>query len=290
MDARDIIELPNITDYEYLENIFQLQHNLINKYIEIEGLPKPPIDVNTKQSQTLIKDFIGRVIEELSEGQESQELVKTLTEQNQYWIGSFNLTSKKINNYSVALNHLQNTNEEYADALHFFIELLIYVNIDIESILNYVEKYYHQVGIKTYTDKLQILMDIGENIIDNQYGIQSPQNKVNILSGYNNYIEGNNKLDLRYYGLSQKIDFTTESKCILWDIVHHLNIARNFLKNKPWKQSQMLTKELAFQGSLIDAFLIMLGFFKRYGGDSETLHFNYFKKNKVNQFRIESKY
>ena len=74
MDSRDIKEEPGIIpDYKYLEEIYQMQKNLLSGYIGIEGLPQYPVDINTKASQTLLKDFTARVIEELSEGYESFE-------------------------------------------------------------------------------------------------------------------------------------------------------------------------------------------------------------------------
>ena len=79
-------------------------------------------------------------------------------------------------------------------------------------------------------------------------------------------------------------------KCILWDITHHINIARNFLKNKPWKQTQMLTQEAAFQGELVKGFILLMGYLAILGGDAGLVYYLYFKKNLVNRFRIESKY
>ena len=61
MDARDITEaVPIVSDGRYLEKIYELQKELIDHYVKIEGLPKYPLDVNTKKSQVIIKDFVGR--------------------------------------------------------------------------------------------------------------------------------------------------------------------------------------------------------------------------------------
>ncbi|WP_418392117.1 hypothetical protein, partial [Akkermansia sp.] len=37
-------------------------------YKEIERLPDYPLDINNPKNQVILKDFIGRVIEELTEG------------------------------------------------------------------------------------------------------------------------------------------------------------------------------------------------------------------------------
>ena len=71
MDARDIKEVPPVVEGgKYLEAIYSLQKELIDHYVSIEGLPQYPLDVNTKKNQLLIKDVVGRDLEELAEGYE----------------------------------------------------------------------------------------------------------------------------------------------------------------------------------------------------------------------------
>ena len=83
MDSRDIQEMPEkVFDGQYLEKIYELQKELLDGYIGIEGLPQYPININSKKSQVLIKDFVGRVIEELAEGYESMLEVVKLTKKN----------------------------------------------------------------------------------------------------------------------------------------------------------------------------------------------------------------
>lgn len=77
---------------------------------------------------------------------------------------------------------------------------------------------------------------------------------------------------------------------MLWEVTYWLNIARNFLKNKPWKQSQMMTNESGYQEAIIMAFLSMMGLFFNLGLVDSDIYFLYWKKNKVNQFRIKSNY
>ena len=76
MDSRDIIQEPGIIPGDkYLEEIYSMQKELLSGYIGIEGLPQYPIDINTKASQSLLKDFTARVVEELSEGYESFQAI-----------------------------------------------------------------------------------------------------------------------------------------------------------------------------------------------------------------------
>lgn len=94
MDSRDIIEEPiKVVGGKYLECMYSLQKELLEQYIKVEGLPQYPIDVNTKKSQIILKDFVGRVIEELAEGYEALILVSKLTEK----ISFGNLIMKRRN-------------------------------------------------------------------------------------------------------------------------------------------------------------------------------------------------
>lgn len=74
-------------------------------------------------------------------------------------------------------------------------------------------------------------------------------------------------------------------------VVYNLGIACNCLKNKPWKQTQMLTDITAFKKYLKKAFMQLM-FSARSAGiiGGESMYDLYFRKNKVNQFRQDSKY
>lgn len=52
----------------------------------------------------------------------------------------------------------------------------------------------------------------------------------------------------------------------------------------------MMTNEGAYQEEIVKAFILMMGLFLAMGISPENLYFLYFKKNRVNKFRIESKY
>ena len=85
MDSRDIIQEPGIIPGDkYLEEIYSMQKELLSGYIGIEGLPQYPIDINTKASQSLLKDFTARVVEELSEGYESFQAISESMSKN-HW-------------------------------------------------------------------------------------------------------------------------------------------------------------------------------------------------------------
>lgn len=284
MDIRDIKEEPEeVKDGKYLEKIYSLQRRLLDSYIDIENLPPYPIDVNTKKSQVILKDFTGRVIEELAEGYESHlEVVKIMDSVGE----NLNLLSQE--KYDMMISHLQNLNEEQADAMHFMVELLIYANIHPEDIYSWLDKKAQECNIylpKDNTDIIHVAMYLGSVQSREDYCTDRPirpyflpfESSPEVL----NYIPGG-----REYNKEEVLNMRKS----LWDITYALNIARNCLKNKPWKQSGVMTNEILYQSLLVEAFVYMMGYYARLGMSSSDIYYLYFKKNKVNQFRIQSKY
>ena len=289
MDIRDIHEEPPIIeDGRYLDKIYELQWDLINEYVKIEGNVAPPINVNTKKSQVLLKDFTGRVIEELAEGYESLMLIQELMEKNQNVQGA-NYSDQDL--YSV-FNHLQNAGEEMADAMHFFVELLIYINVMPEDILDYLDNHL----TRDLPDKLKynaiakaMIMDGAR--IEEEYLFPDYSHSVNLfMITPSDFKLDINKMYLWSCGHYYNPDRYLAYRGMLWDVIYHLNIARNFLKNKPWKQSQMITDEEAYQEEVVKAFIAMMGAFYTMGLTDENLYYLYFKKNMVNRFRQRSQY
>lgn len=198
----------NINDFEadefnkesWLDEVFARQTGVMLKYQEIEGMPNWPFNINTRESQKWIKDFLWRTTEELME---SLEAYKNLD--------------------------MDHTIEELADGLHFLTELCILAGKD------------------------------------SKWAFDS-------LTGNNTYnIAGST------------IGCYTEA-------VYWLGMVGNTLKNKPWKQTEMLTDENKFDSCLRNAFYALIEVFKEHGKVEEDIYNYYTRKNKVNQFRQRSNY
>lgn len=112
MNINDVKEVKN-DGRSYIEQIFERQKALMDKYHEIEiknGLrldTNVPVDINSHKGQAVLKDFAWRVIEELAEAGEALEQDDKL--------------------------HAQ---EEVSDALHFMTELCILSGIDHKDVAN----------------------------------------------------------------------------------------------------------------------------------------------------------
>lgn len=309
MDSRDIKKEPRELENNDLifNELFSLQKGLVDEYIKIEGLPQYPININTKKSQVLIKDFIGRVIEELSEGYESMIAVNELTAKNKFW---YNLSLGDPNEergFKLTMSHLQNVSEEMMDALHFFLELMIYVDINPSDFKAFTDQIF--ANDKEVRERVVELDSKDSNPLDYMtYFIDEPFldvdsycsiNHVNMFGLYQEY--GDRAIDPRMILMMSKVStqvFHSKYPKVFWDITYNLNMARNCLKNKPWKQSEMMTDENLFRQYIMYAFMLMMALFKELLDNPkydkykwyEVVYWLYFKKNLVNHFRIKSKY
>jgi len=79
-------------------------------------------------------------------------------------------------------------------------------------------------------------------------------------------------------------------KDLAYRTVEELSEATNCLKNKPWKQTEMVTDKVHYYEELADAFHFLVELFITSGMTAEDLARVYHRKHAVNQFRQESKY
>lgn len=278
-----------------LEKMFELQASLLEEYLPIEKLPHWPLNVNTREAQAILKDMSARVIEELGEGYESTTYVLQMMD-NLGCNFNFKWTEE---NYRQLLNHLQNSNEEQADAIAFFFNLFLYSNIDIDDIKEYVvSKKLNKIMDSTIPKEdlsSELLMMIGLALLENRF--EDAKENPHVWNIFNPElfeqfaIKGFDKVS-SYTPAFQSVSWgfhDIEAK-MCWEISYHLSVARNYLKNKPWKQTGEMTDELRFQEEVVIAFLELLGYFRYIGFTPSNLLQLRYKKHLVNKFRITSKY
>lgn len=289
MDIRSFInEKPVYEDGKELEYLYQLQTGLLDEYLDIEKLPKYPININSREGQSVIKDMTARVIEEIGEGYESTTYALQMLDEKG---PNFNRWSQE--DYQLLLNHLQNSNEEQADALAFYLNLLLYSNIQPEDIYSYC-----QDKLKVKFDNLSDLMAFGIQLLSERFLHNDDDNytfnwKVLSESVMSEYFDRDdyNKVNVytpAFHNISWLMH-DNEAK-FAWEMTYHLSVARNYLKNKPWKQTMELTDEIRYQGEVVYGFLLLLGYFKFIGFTPESLVRLRYCKHLTNLFRIKSKY
>lgn len=286
MDIRNIaLELSQEAKIKPLEIIFDLGRDQFNKYRLIEGLPDYPFNLNPKKNQYILKDFIGRVVEEITECYESYLEFYNVSSS----IG-FNLTYKCSPDIRTKLlNSLQNANEEVADAIGFFIPLFLYSNVDNFDIVDYVKLKYSKLGLVIDNNTLNSCMSYGIKLLK-----ESDDNSIN--TEYRNYYMFDTHDEPSRYNLITPLfhfvspDLLQENILQWWQIVYQLNYARNLLKNRPWKVNETMTKEVDFQEALVKAFLMFLGNLAYNGGDPYKVYTLFHHKQALNLWRIKTGY
>ena len=79
-------------------------------------------------------------------------------------------------------------------------------------------------------------------------------------------------------------------KDLAYRTVEELSEATNCLKNKQWKQSEVLTDKEHYYEELIDAIHFLVELLITSGLDARSTALIYLKKNEVNKFRQRSNY
>lgn len=285
MDVRNIqIEPLELNPAQYLHKMYELGSTQLKGYLKIEKLPDYPLNINPAGSQVILKDFIGRVIEELTEGYEStSEVVKALDK-----VG-WNISLLGDKGYKDLLNHLQNANEEQADAIGFYMTLLLYSNILPEDIYEYVA-----LNLEEEVNSLDKLMSYGVKLL---YEIDPDRIKGNV--GYPLFTEilateygiDYEKVNAYTPGFHYMNAYTHDVEVFyLWQVTYQLNIARNLLKNRPWKQTQVMSKEVDYQEAIVKSFLMYLGFLTINGFDDHSLFMLFYRKQQLNLWRQRTGY
>lgn len=289
MDIRNIKDNPPVVeDGKYLESIFELQKLLMDGYIgKIEkNLPPYPISINSEKGQVVLKDFSSRVIEETAEGYESTSAALELL--CQYGFNEDNLNNEQ---FEMLINHLQNSNEEQADAFAFFVELMLYANIGPEDIYDYARKVLGYPSCSPII--LHDLMVIGYNQHLNEGWVEPQMNLFHVVSESNLEFLGKDVAHVNSYipGFrNMNPELHANEDHMLWKVAYHMNISRNFLKNKTWKQTQELTDGVRYQAEVVQAFIAYCGYLMAMGFTDYTFYVLFFKKHMVNRFRQKSGY
>lgn len=285
MDIRNIKEKPNIEEgQDLLLSMYELSDEQFEGYKLIEKLPEYPLNINTQKSQVILKDFISRVIEELVEGYESLLGVLSILKPVGWNID-------KVENYNAIINNLQNANEEQADAMGFFLVLLRYSNILSPDIYSWSKL---QKPVKDSNNPLDDLIVQGIYLQLIEKELSGPNHTYEVFN--ENLVKEHTELD--YSSIKEVIPgFTHLSETLLeehviylWRVIYHLNIARNLLKNRTWKQTQVITKEVDYQEALVKAFVYYLGYLGINYFDGVGLYTLFFKKQKLNLWRQKTNY
>lgn len=281
MDVRDTLNLA-IAPYEPgkgFDQIMTLQKNLLSHYQQIEGLPPYPVNPHIKVNQILLKDFTARVTEEIGEAYES--LIK----------GAEAISRPEGDSLSKIKYAYFNLYEEMADALHFTMELFIYLGIGADELKSY---FMPNKAPGLDTDWLGFTYRVAEGSLANTYDlyhhtiIRNPD-WATILGevDFKNMALPTGRVLNRVFSMDNTMYLFPY---LAWESTYRLQMARNALKNKPWKQSEMVSDGKVLETNVIKSFIYYLALCQLLGLNEENIYYLYCRKNHINQFRVKSKY
>lgn len=259
-----------------LDHIFELQRGLIDKYIVIENLPPYPVNLQEKPGRVLITDFIGRIIDEMSEAYDALECIYTALNDND------SHQAKKC---------LEEFNEEIADVLHFTFELCIYAGFNTYTLLGLVVDSLARRSDEAF-DSWQ---DGEETLFYLTYLGRYANVRTNIFklldsrADFRVPIEPIKEVHL-YGAQSLSLDKINLIASFFWHGINSLSKAKRSLKHKPWAQSETKANTIAFNENLADFILILMQCLDILGKDSRSIYQSYILKNAINHDRIKNKY
>lgn len=149
---------------------------------------------------------------------------------------------------------------------------------NIDSIIHFQEELIDSLHFMV---ELCILSDVNPDTLYRQIYMEEPSKSFDALS----------RLDSTFIHRETNLSISlTRVKRLSYLVIESLGKAMNCLKNKPWKQSNMLTDVVRYKENLSRSFENLIVLLRYSGLNSGGIYAMYCLKNKVNLFRQESKY
>lgn len=259
-----------------MEGIFDYQKCLMAVYEEKGMIPKLPININDRAHQSFIKSTIADVIEELAEADSAYDPIK------------HSMVNDDLRKLIGKLNEplIEYTNE-LADALHFFVELLICVGIDANEMLDYYKVTLEEKNLSEALmteDALLTSMRYARHINITETPILHLKQQAYKVINQSDY----EKLHIGGWFLHPELIPFFDS--YNWSVTKNLKLAGHKLKKKAWRVKEIETELRPFYSNIMEAWIYFTLLLDMIGMDEKSIYTRYEKKNIINQERAESKY
>lgn len=252
------------------------QKGLLNEYIVLEGLPDYPVNLQEKEGQLIIKEFIGRAIEELSEAYDAM-------------LEAFKAAAS--NNKKTAIRYLSDYNEEISDFWHFLCEILLYSDMDSDNIEVMIQGYLSEnpqyEGFYRDGRPWKFFLQMGGyiNSPDDRGCIRNKMDRFTIAT------EDEMINDPMLCG-GRRVSETLiqDHAVLLWQITHELYQLANLLKNRRWTTTERIVNQQQYKYQMVMV-LMAVGTYMNFIGLGEIqMVTNFQTKGKVLKARIQEGY
>lgn len=254
-----------------LHSMFDLQKGLIQQYAKIEKMPLYPINISEREGQALMKEFIRRGMQELSEAHE-------------IYLSMFKVCNNQSDNGADLRDAVLDFNEELSDALHFFIEALLYCNVGADDVASYYERFARDMDLSFNSkNPLQAMVMIARFDLSKQ----------NYDMGTSGFVTVDPSKEEAFFkscaGRRVSKSLLYAQSELIWDVCHNFFKATNLLKNNPWKQTEEETDAHQFQYQMMLGWIALMNLLVFSGYDAEGILLSYCHKHSINLQRIKEK-
>lgn len=251
-----------------LIEMFNMQRELLDRYRILEDLPEFPIDLSKRSNQNLLRKYVQRLVEELSEAYD-------------YLDKAYHHISQ---NYGEEAQELvEKFNEEIADVWHFVLEILLMVGIDeygvkewIKSAINTDRRLEGMLrpddllkGLLIYAEFLNREDNTMPKIIDRTVFIVYPPSDISDRPE----IAGGSRLSHKQMGMSAEF---------CWEVTRRFNMSTNKLKARDWHQADSVKVNIIeFNQALFESFISLLRFMVYMGKGELSIYNSYVLKDRI---------
>lgn len=267
-----------------LDELFFRQGEYVDLLIKKGKQKQFPLPLDDRDNQKFIKGLFSYLEEELFEAFELLELTN-----RKITMEGPSQDPQELKDYLVDFNH------EMADTLCFWVEIFQYVNITEDVIYEYysilLEKL-DQMRLLKQEDILQTALNYAESILQQSRRID--KRRIHITSY--DIIKYNPKIlelklpeEFMYGGSHLSHSIVELCEYYIFHSLKHLNIARNCLKMKYWRDGGDGVNYDKFHNSIMEAFLYYTVFLYSVGLDNSKNIVNvYMQKQKINIERVQT--
>lgn len=241
--------------------LWKKQTELMQEYHNSGKLPSWPMALNDRLNQKFLRELMGFLEEEVFEAASLYPAIVEAVSKNQ---------PEELPKL------LLDFNEEIADTHHFWIELFIYNGYTVRDISNFyleLDKV-RFFGFKADEDPLEMAFKYSSHHIQTE------------LTPNRMLIHSMDKTDpLRIAGSEVGPNLLELFEKSIYQCVKHLNLSRNYLKNKYWTNSDREVDVAGYNMSVMEAWLQWNLAITLTGATYSSVTQCYLLKNKINHIR-----
>lgn len=258
------------------KHLFSKQKELLRRYAQLGFVPDTfEGEISIEHNQNFIKEVAFNISMEFSELMWALDKFYNIPTNGQH--------------VAEATQLMYDLNEEIADILHFTLELLIYLGIDNEALIEYYTEVSTEEGYEGFIniDAISSAFSL-ENMKWIQRGYAPARVKVSkdTYTVFNDNGNNLNKLAFRYTNL----DLLYEYRVAHSNFINQLNTVCYKLNTKHWRKGMRKIHEDEVKLEACKTFSSLVSFLLLTFIEPLALNVVYLAKNEINHKRIDDKY